>query len=129
MNQETAYDVAIAGGGLAGLSSAILLAEMGFKTILFEKESYPFHKVCGEYISMESYDFLQRLGVALDEMHLPKISQLQLTAPNGKIFETTLPLGGFGISRYTLDHRLAQLARASGVVVMENTKVESISFQ
>ena len=102
---------------------------MGFKTILFEKESYPFHKVCGEYISMESYDFLQHLGVPLEEMHLPKISQLQLTAPNGKIFETTLPLGGFGISRYTLDHRLAQLARATGVVVMENTKVESISFQ
>ncbi|MGZ8544479.1 MAG: NAD(P)/FAD-dependent oxidoreductase, partial [Flavisolibacter sp.] len=68
------------------------------------------------------------LGVPLDEMNLPRISQLKLTAPNGKIFETRLPLGGFGISRYTLDSLLAQLAKAAGVVLMEKTKVEAVSY-
>ncbi|MGZ5286933.1 MAG: NAD(P)/FAD-dependent oxidoreductase, partial [Flavisolibacter sp.] len=128
MNAETTYDVAIVGGGLAGLSCAILLGRKGYKTILFEKETYPFHKVCGEYISMESYGFLQGLGIPLDEMNLPRINRLKLTAPNGKIFETRLPLGGFGISRYTLDSRLAQLAKDAGVVIMEKTKVEAVSY-
>jgi flavin-dependent dehydrogenase len=37
------FDVAIVGGGLAGLSASILLAKAGYKIILFEKEKYPFH--------------------------------------------------------------------------------------
>jgi len=31
------YDVAILGGGLAGLTNAYLLAKAGYKVILFEK--------------------------------------------------------------------------------------------
>ncbi|HZG25248.1 MAG TPA: FAD-dependent oxidoreductase, partial [Chitinophagaceae bacterium] len=46
------YDVAIVGGGLAGLSLSIQMAKQGYSTILFEKEQYPFHRVCGEYISL-----------------------------------------------------------------------------
>ncbi|HZZ75876.1 MAG TPA: FAD-dependent oxidoreductase, partial [Puia sp.] len=56
MNTDRKYDVAIVGGGLAGLSLAILLARESYRVCLFEKEAYPFHKVCGEYISMESWD-------------------------------------------------------------------------
>src|SRR3954470_897437 len=88
---NTQYDVAVIGGGLAGLSLAIQLAKKDFKVILFERERYPFHKVCGEYISMESWCFLQHLGVPLHEMHLPIIQKLHLTAPNGKSFITHLP--------------------------------------
>lgn len=39
-----------------------------------------------------------------------------------------MPLGGFGISRYTLDGKLAQLAKQAGVILMENTKVNEIEF-
>ncbi len=48
------YPCAIIGGGLGGLCLAIQLARQGVEVILFEKNSYPQHKVCGEYISMES---------------------------------------------------------------------------
>jgi flavin-dependent dehydrogenase len=96
---------------------------------LFEKEQYPFHKVCGEYISLESWDFLVGLGVDLEKIKPPVISVLQVSAVNGKISEHKLPLGGFGISRYKLDHSLAQLARAAGVTVLENTKVSHVSFE
>ena len=128
MNKASRYDVAIIGGGLAGLSAAILLARLDYRVILFEKESYPYHKVCGEYISMESWDFLKRLGVPLDEMKLPIIRNLELTAPNGRVFKTTLPLGGFGISRYTLDQQLARLAEDSGATLVQNTRVDGVSF-
>ncbi|HET7898986.1 MAG TPA: NAD(P)/FAD-dependent oxidoreductase, partial [Flavisolibacter sp.] len=120
------YDVAIVGGGLAGLAASIRLRQSGCKVILFEKETYPFHKVCGEYISFESRDFLCSLGLPLDEWNLPRITTLQLTAPNGQSFTTKLPLGGFGISRYKLDGELAAIAKRIGVHVLENTKVDDV---
>lgn len=126
MNNE--YDVAIIGGGLAGLAASIQLAAMGHSVILFEKEAYPFHKVCGEYLSMESWNFLAGLGVPLEDLNLPMIDTLFLTAPNGKSFTAKLPLGGFGFSRYQLDSRLAAIARNQGVHLAEQTKVEDVRF-
>jgi flavin-dependent dehydrogenase len=122
------YDVAIVGGGLAGLCLAIQLADAHYKVILFEKEVYPFHKVCGEYISMESFPFLQRLGMPLAELNLPRIKQLKVSAPNGKFLEQALGLGGFGISRYTLDANLAEIAIKKGVQVKTLTKVNEVVF-
>ncbi|MBI1780593.1 MAG: FAD-binding protein, partial [Sphingobacteriales bacterium] len=108
------YDLSVVGGGLAGLSLSIQAAKAGYSVILFEKEKYPFHKVCGEYISFESRDFLEDLGVPLSEMNLPEIKKLIVTAPNGKMIQSGLGLGGFGISRYTLDNQLADIAKNSG---------------
>ena len=122
------YDLAIIGGGLGGLALSIQSAKAGYKTILFEKERYPFHKVCGEYVSLESWNFLEDLGVPLSQMNLPIINRLVVTAPNGKELEKDLPLGGFGISRYKLDSVLAQIARENGVEVIESTKIDEVRF-
>lgn len=128
MNETRKYDVAIVGGGLAGLSLSIFLARQNHRVCLFEKETYPFHKVCGEYISMESWDFITNLGIPLAEWNLPKINQLFITAPNGEYIRESLPLGGFGISRYKLDAFLAGIARKEGVDLFENTKVNNVRF-
>src|SRR5450432_200148 len=123
------YDMAGLGGGMPGLSLSIQLAKKGFRVCLFEKENYPFHKVCGEYISMESWDFLVRLGLPLDELDLPKIHQLYITSPNGESILCDLPMGGFGISRYKLDASLAVIARDEGVDLFENCKVYDTHFE
>jgi menaquinone-9 beta-reductase len=128
MNESATYDVAIIGGGLAGLCLSIQLRQQGYSVIVFEKESYPIHKVCGEYISRESWNFLRSLGLPLQEMQLPIIDRLFLSAPNGTALITKLPLGGFGISRYKLDSELAQIAKSKGVVVKESTKVDAVHF-
>ena len=129
MNNDSIYDIAIVGGGLAGLSLSIQAAKKGYRVVLFEKEKYPFHKVCGEYISLESWDFMEELGLPLSEMNLPVIHKLIVSAPNGKILEHMLPLGGFGISRYKLDAMLASIAGQNGVVLKEKTKVQNIVFE
>src|SRR5450631_675664 len=124
-----AFDVAIVGGGLAGLSLSIQLAKAGYSVAVFEKEKYPFHKVCGEYISFESWNFLEELGLPLSDWHLPLIKHLLVSAPDGKDIEQELPLGGFGISRFKLDASLAEIAQATGVQIFEQTKVNDIIFK
>lgn len=128
MSHTHIYQIAIVGGGLAGLSLAIQMADAGYTCVLFERNKYPFHKVCGEYISMESYNFIERLGVPLSEMDLPRINKLEVTSPKGQLLKHKLSLGGFGISRYLLDKKLAELAIKKGVVVYQECKVNDIEF-
>ena len=123
MAERNVFDIAIIGGGLAGLCLAIQSAHKGYKTIIFEKEQYPFHKVCGEYISLESWDFLQSLGVPLQQWNLPVIKKLKATDVSGAEYCFNLDLGGFGVSRYKLDNCLYQLAVTKGVTVKTQTKV------
>jgi flavin-dependent dehydrogenase len=122
------YDVAIIGGGLAGLSLSVQLAKAGYSVAVFEKEKYPFHKVCGEYISFENWNFLEEIGLPLSDWHLPLIKTLLVSAPNGNYIESNLPLGGFGISRYKIDAALAAIAGFAGVSVFEQNKVLDVIF-
>lgn len=123
------FEIAIVGGGLAGLCLAIQCADAGYPIVLIEKEEYPFHKVCGEYISNESAPFLEQLGVPLYLWDLPNINQLKISAPNGKEYKFPLPLGGFGISRFKLDAYLFQLAISKGATILTHTKVQDIDFK
>ncbi len=129
MTQHNSYQVSIIGGGLAGLTLAIQLANEGYSCVLFEKNKYPFHKVCGEYISMESWNFLDRLGLNLSELNLPKITRLQVSSLSGKLLKHQLDLGGFGISRYLLDSKLAEIAKAKGVILLDDCRVNDVKFE
>lgn len=129
MHEHSTFDVAVIGGGLAGLSLAIQCADRGYHAVLFEKESYPFHKVCGEYISMESWGFLERLHIPLSAMDLPLINQLQISDVSGRLYNFKLPLGGFGISRHLLDDALCKIAVEKGVKVFCGCRVNDVKFE
>ncbi len=129
VEENKLYDCIIVGGGLAGLCLSIQLAKKGHSVIILEKNMYPFHKVCGEYISMESYDFVKSLGVNLDKMDLPKIYKLNVTSHSGYKISSPLAMGGFGISRYSLDNELAQIAKKTGVLVIESCNATNVKLQ
>lgn len=122
------YDISIVGGGLAGLTAAIQLRKLGYHVALFEKKQYPFHRVCGEYISMESWQYLLSCGIDLPSLQLPFIKKLQVSAPNGNLLKAELDLGGFGISRYMLDDLLHKEAKKAGVHIFEKTQVQNIQW-
>ncbi|MDQ3072005.1 MAG: NAD(P)/FAD-dependent oxidoreductase [Bacteroidota bacterium] len=108
-------DVLIIGGGLAGLTSALALAKAGLNAVLIEKKTYPFHKVCGEYVSNEARPYLETLGLDIDRLQPAFIRKLILGSSQGKSFQLPLDMGGFGVSRYRLDNYFYEVARAAGV--------------
>lgn len=123
-----AQDVVIVGGGLAGLVSALALAQGGLQVTLIEKGAYPFHRVCGEYVSNEVLPYLRTLGVELSALGPSRISRFLLSSPTGRTLEAKLDLGGFGLSRYTLDHHLYQLAQQQGVQFKLRKVAQEVTF-
>ncbi|GAB3492643.1 hypothetical protein GCM10027341_06990 [Spirosoma knui] len=121
-------DVIVIGGGLAGLVSALELARNGHSVTLVERKTYPFHKVCGEYVSNEVRAYIESLGIDLAGLGAADIRRFQVSAPSGRMLESSLDLGGFGISRYVLDHALCQLAQRAGVQFQLGKQVDDVRF-
>lgn len=103
-------DVLIAGGGLAGLCCAIQLRKLGYMVTLIESNRYPHHKVCGEFLSLEVMPYLDFLDANPCGLSPVRIGELECSLPGGRKFRSRLPLGGIGISRFTLDDFLYRKA-------------------
>ncbi|RZL68084.1 MAG: NAD(P)/FAD-dependent oxidoreductase [Pedobacter sp.] len=120
-------EILIIGGGLAGLTAALHLNKLGFEVVLMEKSSYPHHKVCGEYISNEVLPYFTWLGIDLKNLAPTQITNLQFTSASGKYVNAVLPLGGFGLSRYSIDYYLYNLAINRGVNIIHQ-KVDRVVY-
>ena len=129
MNTNHCIDVIIIGGGLAGLVNAIHLTKSDIEVLLIEKNSYPKHKVCGEYISNEVLPYLKSLDIDPIKLGAKKINRFILSTSKNRKIEAKLSLGGFGLSRFTLDHVLAKKAKENGAVIIQDTvlKVEFLN--
>jgi flavin-dependent dehydrogenase len=126
--KETENRIIVIGGGLAGLVSSILLAKSGRSVLLIEKKTYPFHRVCGEYISNEVLAFLKREAIYPEFLELPTISHFEFSDTAGRKVRMPLDLGGFGISRYVLDEWLFEKAQSFGVEVLSGIQVSGLDF-
>lgn len=126
MANKNKFDIIIIGGGLAGLTTALNLANNNCKVCLFEKNEYPHHKVCGEYVSNEVLTYLNSLGIEPFSIGAKKISKFEITDTKGIPIKANLPLGGFGLSRYAFDNLLFQSLENKATVVFDT--VEKIGF-
>lgn len=120
--------IAIVGGGLAGLTAAVHLSKIGLKVVLFEKNEYPKHKVCGEYISNEIVPYLNWLSIDISELNPTQISKLDFSTADGSMIHCDLPLGGFGVSRYALDIFLCKKAVQNGCEIVQDS-VDDIVYE
>lgn len=76
---QSQYDCLVVGGGPAGTTTATLVAEKGFSTLLVERDAMPrFH--VGESLMPETYWTLQRLGM------VGKVRSGKFTRKNGVQF-------------------------------------------
>lgn len=95
---------------------------------VIEKKQYPFHKVCGEYISNEVLPYLKSLQVKIEELDPARLTQFLLSSPKGRTLQTPLDLGGTGVSRYRLDHYLYEMALRQGVTFRQQASATDVSF-
>ena len=93
-----------------------------------ERKQYPFHRVCGEYVSNEVLPYLRRLGADPAPLTPAVITRFLLSAPAGRTLSCPLDLGGFGVSRYALDDFLYHLALARGVTFYLPATVTDLTF-
>ncbi|MBC7567792.1 MAG: NAD(P)/FAD-dependent oxidoreductase [Pedobacter sp.] len=119
--------VVIVGGGLAGLTCAIHLLKSGIPVTLIEKSNYPNHKVCGEFISNEIRSYWASIGIDINSLEPAEISRFSISSSTGQSVSSLLPLGGFGISRFTLDHFLFQKVVGMGCQIIKDT-ADNIEF-
>ena len=98
-------DILIVGGGPAGAAAAIHLARGGRIVTLLEQSTAAHHKVCGDFLSPEAVEYLNRLG--LDPHHLGAlpIHTVRLAAQR-EIAACDLPFLAFSLTRRSLDEAL-----------------------
>jgi flavin-dependent dehydrogenase len=106
-------DVAIAGGGPAGLAAAIRCAQRGFHTVCFERKPGLPDKACGEGLMPAGARELQALGIQIDGAPFRGIRYVQ---ENGRAIDAPFRDGnGMGVRRLELSQALAAKARECGV--------------
>lgn len=128
----TAYDAIIVGGGPAGTCAAITLASRGVRALLLEEKRMPRPKLCGEFITPESFPTLERLGVmpAMIAAGAQRLTRLSLVVASGKRVETPLAAmsdvadWAMSLSRARFDQVLFDKAREAGADCREGIAVK-----
>ena len=126
MSKDLSFEIVVVGGGIAGLAAAKQLVGMGISVAVVEQNTYPFHRVCGEYVSNETVPFLERIGLFPGQIKIANINKFLLSDVRGRQFKTHLPLGGFGVSRYKWDHWAMKKVRHAGGKIIENIRITSL---
>lgn len=117
MSEQT-FDIAIVGAGPAGCATAICLNESGLKVALIDKSVFPRDKICGDAISPDVLNQLQKMP--LDSgLSFQKLSEkleckaVKFIAPNYTSANLYLPkyeIDGHIITRYDFDWFMYQQA-------------------
>lgn len=105
-------DLLVAGGGPAGLATAILGARTGLDVVVIERRHGPVDKACGEGLMPHALEMLRRLGV-----EAPGKPFHGITYSDGRCRVTGRFRGGAGrgVRRTALHAGLLEAATAAGV--------------
>jgi len=123
-----AVDLAVVGGGPAGLAVAALAARRALSVVLLDRAALPHDKACGEGVIPRGLAVLERLGVRdrIPDSDSGPIRGVRYVQEDGSVLEGALPgSGGLGIRRTALSSVLLEAARAAGVEVHDRTALRS----
>jgi flavin-dependent dehydrogenase len=123
--EKPEFDLIVAGAGPAGSACAIAAARAGAKVLLLEKDRFPRHKVCGEFISPESLHLLAWLLGPEVFRDRPEIGRARVFSAGAR---TALPIipPALSVPRFDLDAALLRSAQRAGVETKENTDIREV---
>jgi len=123
---ETAeYDLIVAGAGPAGSACAITAARAGMRVLLLEKDRFPRHKVCGEFVSSESLDLLRGLlGERTLSSHI-RVRSARIFVDSKRLRWPVLPAAQC-VPRYELDAALFCAAQKAGATTRVGTTIHEV---
>jgi 2-polyprenyl-6-methoxyphenol hydroxylase-like FAD-dependent oxidoreductase len=115
--------IEIVGGGVGGLALGLALRREGVPVTVFEAGEYPRHRVCGEFISGLDRETSGALGLA--ELLTDCVPHRGVTyfLRGEALPPFELPSVAWGISRHTLDARLARAFTEAGGRLRTRTRV------
>src|ERR1700678_1384983 len=122
------HDALIIGGGPAGSTLAIALANAGRQVVLIEKSKQGQHKVCGEFLSPESLPLLRHNGIDPERFGAQTIHSVRVAARD-VLAEVRLPAPALSLTRRVLDEALLRRAQEAGVSLLRGYTAESLSHQ
>ncbi|HVO97886.1 MAG TPA: FAD-dependent monooxygenase [Bryobacteraceae bacterium] len=123
------WDVAVVGGGPAGLAAAIAARRKDLSVAVFEGISTPgpIDKCCGEGLMPDAIDALRSLGIVLPPSAAAPLAGIRFL-DGGCCAEARFPeQKGAGVRRTVLHALLEEKARDLGVVLFRNHPVRDLA--
>ena len=114
MSTDGLRPIEIIGGGLAGLALGVGLRRAGVPVRVIEAGDYPRHRVCGEFITGLPGQTVKRLGIESVFEGTLRHAGVHWFGGDRPVAHMRLPTPAIGVSRFTLDSRLASLFVAHG---------------
>ncbi len=128
------YNAIVIGGGPAGSTTALMLAQAGWAVALVEKSQFPRPKVCGEFISASSFPLFAELGLLEDVRRLagPEIRRVGIfsgeTVSTSDMPAVSSPFGKWGkaLGRDHFDLLMLEAAVRAGADLWQPCRVACI---
>jgi flavin-dependent dehydrogenase len=119
-------DVAVLGGGPAGLAAAIALRQRGCRVALHDGQRPPIDKACGEGLMPEAVRLLRALGVMLDEQDGGLFRGISFHDGRASAYASFSSGGGLAVRRTHLQGLMAAHAAAMGVALHWGAVVRAV---
>jgi flavin-dependent dehydrogenase len=126
---EQNTDILIIGGGPAGSTTALFLAQLGFEITLIEKKIFPRETLCGEFLSKEVTDILKELNLFNDFLLLKpnELKSFRAVDDTGIELKSKLSFDAYAIKRSIFDSFLIEKAKERKVNIIQPAEVISIT--
>lgn len=116
------HDLLIAGGGPAGLATAIRAAQSGLRTVLIERGAEPPDKACGEGLMPSGVRELSLLGARIPPGSCSEFHGIRYLQEDGSAVEARFSAGaGLGIRRTVLSLSLRARALECGAELRQDS--------
>ena len=123
------YDAVIIGGGPAGASAGIYLADKGKSVCIIDKSTFPRQKTCGGLLTVKTLELMEGcpIGKLDGSLVLNKINKVSLKNKGRKVAEMNCRNDFYLVDRLSFDNSLIEKYKAKGGNIIEGNAVTEIT--